>query len=132
MNKRIKGILTILVITMLSGALLTGCSDAEVVSSNLSVDADKFKVLRKVTFINTVTDEILYTVEGNFSIKADSTDNQLEITAKTGKDEYQKHFLGLSPTTVYIVEQREWVDANKYQFKIILKPSAVVPDVEVQ
>ncbi|EAC9290781.1 hypothetical protein B1N39_16430, partial [Listeria monocytogenes] len=90
--------------------LLAGCNDADVASNNLSKDADNFKILRKVTFINTVTDEVLYTVEGNFSITADTADNQLEITAKTGEDEFQKHFLGLSPTTVYIVEQQEWTE----------------------
>jgi hypothetical protein len=112
--------------------VLTGCDDAEVASHNLSKDADNFKILRKVTFINTVTDEVLYTVEGNFAIVADTEDNQLEITAKTGEDEFQKHFLGLSPTTVYIVEQLEWTEASKYRFKITLKPSALIPDVEVR
>lgn len=113
-------------------ALLTGCNDADVVSSNLSHDADNFKVQRRITFINTVSDEVLYTVEGNMAIVADTADNQLEITAQTGSDQYQKHFLGLSPTTVYIVEQLEWQDTNKYQFKITLKPSAVIPDVEIK
>lgn len=111
---------------------LIGCTDADIASSNLSEDADNFKVLRKVTFINTVSDEVLYTVEGNFSIRADTTDNQLEITAKTGNDEFQKHFLGLSPTTVYIVEQTEWIETNKHNFKITIKPSALVPEIEVR
>lgn len=132
MKKIKKVLLTILTLTLLSCTLLTGCTDAEVVSQNLSEDAENFKVLRKITFINTISDEILYTVEGNFSIKADTEDNQLEITAKTGEDEYQKHFLGLSPTTVYIVEQLEWTETNKYQFKITLKPSTIVPDVEIR
>lgn len=112
--------------------LLAGCNDADIVSSNLSHDADNFKVQRRITFINTVADEVLYTVEGNMAIAADTEDNQLEITAQTGSDQFQKHFLGLSPTTVYIVEQKEWQDTNKYQFKITLKPSAVIPDVEVK
>lgn len=106
--------------------------DADVVSSNLSKDAGNFKVLRRITFINTVTDEVLYTVEGNMAITADVADNQLEITAQTGDDQYQKHFLGLSPTTVYIVEQLEWKETNKYQFKITMKPSALIPEVEVK
>jgi hypothetical protein len=113
--------------------LLAGCNtESTVVSSNLSEDADNFKVQRKITFMNTVTDQVLYTVEGNFSIVADTADNQLEITAKTGSNEYQKHFLGLSPTTVYIVEQKDWVEANKYQFKITVKPSTLIPDIDVK
>lgn len=123
----------LILLTLLLGiGLMTGCNDADIVSNNISKDADNFKVQRRITFINTVSDEVLYTVEGNMAIVADTTDNQLEITAQTGSDQFQKHFLGLSPTTVYIVEQLEWQDVNKYQFKITLKPSAVIPEVEVR
>ncbi|MDZ5760666.1 hypothetical protein RAK27_18655 [Carnobacterium maltaromaticum] len=126
-----KKILILLTLVMGIG-LLSGCNDADVVSRNLSEDADNFKVQRRITFINTVSDEVLYTVEGNMAIVADTADNQLEITAQTGSNQFQKHFLGLSPTTVYIVEQLEWQDVNKYQFKITLKPSAIIPEVEVR
>ena len=123
-----------LAVTAVAGLLLlTGCMrDADIASYNLSTDADNFKVQRKVTFLNTITDEVLYTVEGNFAIVADTADNQLEITAKTGNDEFQKHFLGLSPTTVYIVEQLEWQEVNKHNFKITINPSALIPEVEVR
>lgn len=131
MKKTIKfGLL--LAVVCLSIAMFASCTEADVVSNNISNDADNFKVLRKLTFINTITDEVLYTVEGNFSITADTADNQLEITAKTGDDKYQKHFLGLSETTVYIVEQIKWQETNKYQFKITIKPSALIPDVDVE
>lgn len=121
-----------LLFTTLGIMLLAGCAnDADIASMNLSTDADNFKVLRKVTFINTVSDEVLYTVEGNFSINADMGDNQLEIVAQIGKDEFQKHFLGLSPTTVYIVEQLEWQEVDKYRFKINIKPSSLIPDVDI-
>lgn len=130
-RKSMKKILITLCL-MMGFCVFAGCNDADVASSNLSQDADNFKVMRKVTFINTVSDEVLYTVEGNFAIKADTEDNQLEITAKTGDDKFQKHFLGLSPTTVYIVEQLEWQETNKYNFKITIKPSALVPDVDVR
>ena len=66
------------------------------------------------------------------SIQADTEDNQLEITAKTGKDQFQKHIIGLSPTTVYIVQQQKWQTANQYRFKITWKPSTIVPDVEIR
>ena len=128
-----KKLISLSLIAVLGLLLLTGCvNDADIASQNLSTDADNFKVQRKVTFINTVTDEVLYTVEGNFAIVADTSDNQLEITAKTGNDEFQKHFLGLSPTTVYIVEQLEWQEANKHNFKITINPSSLIPEVEVR
>lgn len=128
MKKLIGALVALLMIVTLSGC----ARDSEIASQNISNDADNFKVLRKITFINTVSGEVLYTVEGNMSIKADTGDNQLEITAKTGKDKFQKHILGLSPKTVYIVQQQEWQTTNQYNFKITWKPSAVVPDVEIR
>lgn len=128
MKKLIGSLLALLMIVTLSGCV----RDSDIASQNISNDADNFKVLRKITFINTVSGEVLYTVEGNMSIKADTGDNQLEITAKTGKDKFQKHILGLSPKTVYIVQQQEWQATNQYNFKITWKPSAVVPDVEIR
>lgn len=120
-------------VALLAIVTLSGCArDSDVASRNISNDADNFKVLRKITFINTVSGEVLYTVEGNISIKADTADNQLEITAKTGKDKFQKHILGLSPKTVYIVQQLEWQEANQYNFQITWKPSTLVPDVEIR
>ena len=128
-----KKLISLSLTAVLGLLLLTGCAnDADIASHNLSTDADNFKVQRKVTFINTITDEVLYTVEGNFAIVADTSDNQLEITAKTGNDEFQKHFLGLSPTTVYIVEQLKWQEANKHNFKITINPSSLIPEVEVR
>lgn len=120
--------------TMALGLLgLVGCTtDSDVASHNLSKEADNFKVQRKITLINTVTDEILYTVEGNMSVYADTSDNQLEVTAKIGENEFKKDILGLSPTTIYIVEQVEWQEVNKYQYKVTIKPSTLVPDIEVK
>lgn len=128
MKKLIGALVALLMIVTLSGC----ARDSDVASRNISNDADNFKVLRKITFINTESGEVLYTVEGNMSIKADTGDNQLEITAKTGKDKFQKHILGLSPKTVYIVQQQEWQTTNQYNFKITWKPSTVVPDVEIR
>ena len=128
MKKLIGALVALLMIVTLSGC----ARDSDVASRNISNDADNFKVLRKITFINTESGEVLYTIEGNMSIKADTGDNQLEITAKTGKDKFQKHILGLSPNTVYIVQQQEWQTTNQYNFKITWKPSTVVPDVEIR
>lgn len=112
--------------------LLTGCStDADMASANLSKDADMFKVDRRIVFINGITDEYLLTIEGLCSIKADNTDSQLEVTCKTGPDEYKKHFLGLSDNVTYLVEQLEGRDVSLYQYKVIFRPTEIVPDVDL-
>ena len=46
----------------------TSCREADVVSSNVSKEADAFKVCRKITVINSRTDTIIYELQGIFSI----------------------------------------------------------------
>jgi hypothetical protein len=112
---------------------LAACSsDAHTASYNLSKDADDFKVNRKITFINGITNDIMLTVEGFCSINADGEDGQLEVTCKEGPDAYTKDFLGLSDNVTYIVEQVESKDVSLYHRKIFVKPESILPDIDVQ
>lgn len=108
----------------------TGCSsDADVASSNLSKDAEQFKIQRRVVFFNGITDTYLLSIEGRCSIEDDG--NQLEVTCKMGDDRYKKHFLGLSDNVSYFVEQMESADVSVDHYKVIFKPQSIIPDVDV-
>ncbi|GGL03460.1 beta-sandwich lipoprotein [Nocardia jinanensis] len=108
---------------------LTGCSsDADVVSKNLSKESDQFKINRRVVFFNGITDKYLLSIEGKCSIKDENS--QLEVTCKTGDDEYKKHFLGLSDNVSYFVEQLEDANVSRYHYKVIFKPETILPDVD--
>ena len=48
---------------------ITGCDSATTVSDNLSKEANEFKVKRRITFINLRTNEYLFQVTGNCSVK---------------------------------------------------------------
>ncbi|MCA2210592.1 beta-sandwich lipoprotein [Nocardia rosealba] len=119
----------IVAIAALSAITLTGCSsDADVVSENLSKESDQFKINRRVVFFNGITDKYLLSVEGKCSIKDEN--KQLEVTCKTGDDQYKKHFLGLSDNVSYFVEQLEPAEVDRYHYKVIFKPEVVLPDVD--
>lgn len=113
-----------------AGAIVaTGCSsDADVVSKNLSKESDQFKIDRRVVFFNGITDKYLLSIEGKCSIKDEN--NQLEVTCKTGDDEYKKHFLGLSDNVSYFVEQLESAEVSRYHYKVIFKPETILADVD--
>lgn len=49
----------ILLIIVLS-TILTGCSEAERVSYNLSLEADNFNVIRQLTVINCIEGDVLF------------------------------------------------------------------------
>lgn len=111
--------------------LLAGCSSAADVSSrNLSTDADNFKILRRITFTNAITDKILFTMEGRCSILDQG--GQLEVTCKVGPDKYKKNFFGKSDNTPYIVEQLEDAGVSEYRYKFTFAPSTLIPDIEVR
>lgn len=113
------------------GALLAGCStDAQVASENLSLAADQFEIDRRVVFFNGITDTYLLSIEGRCSIEDEGY--QLEVTCKIGPDAFKKHFLGLSDNVSYFVEQLETADVSEYHYRVIFKPSVIVPDVDAE
>lgn len=116
-----------LVSMMLLVLLLGACESAKnTVSQNISRDADEFRVVRRVVFYNSLTDTYIMEMTGNIAIDLDR-DNVIEVIAKIGPDEYQKHYLGLSDNVTYTVEQIGTVDASEYRYKMIFKPESILP-----
>ena len=110
-----------------------GCvDDATMASYNLSKASDQFEVLRRVVFMNGITDEYPLEITGRCSIKADRADRQLEVTCKTGAREYKKHYLGLSDNMSYFVEQLEPRSVSTHHYRVVFKPQAIVPDVDLR
>ena len=110
---------------------LTACStDADVVSENISKEAEQFGVARRVVFINNITGDYLLEIKGRCNIDVDEAEDQLEVTCKAAGGEYKKHFLGLNHTTTYVVEQVESSAVSADHYKVIFKPEAIIPDVD--
>ena len=110
----------------------TGCSDADVVSSNLSKDADYFKIERRIVFYNGITGDYMLSIEGLCSLGNNDSSKQLSVTCKTGADSYKKHFLGLSDNVTYFVEQIDSANVSPYNYKVVFKPSVIIPDIEIK
>lgn len=114
----------------LAGALsLAACTaDADVASENLSEAADNFEIMRRVVFVNGITDQYLLEVIGLCSISDDG--GQLEVTCKVGDSEYKKHFLGLSDNVTYFAEQVESANVSTNYYRVTFKPQTIVPDID--
>ena len=124
-NKILVGILII------GAFVLTGCgTDANIASHNLSKAAEQFEINRRVVFFNGITDTYLLSIEGRCSIE--NKGRQLDVTCKTGPNEYKKHYLGLSDNVSYFVEQLESKDLNVYHYKVIFKPASIIPDIDLK
>ncbi|WP_456152306.1 beta-sandwich lipoprotein [Paraburkholderia xenovorans] len=111
---------------------LSGCNDADVASQNLSKAADNFQINRRVVFYNGITGEYMLSIEGLCSIGNADKSREVSITCKTGPNSFKKHFLGLSDNVTYFVEQIDGADVSTYHYKVIFKPSVIVPDISVK
>lgn len=120
----------VLAVSFILGLALAGCeTDANVASRNLSKAAEMFQIERRVVFFNGITDTYLLSIEGRCSIEDQG--NQLEVTCKTSDTTFKKHFLGLSDNVSYFVEQLESSNVSTYRYKVIFKPSVIVPDIDL-
>lgn len=112
-------------------ASVAGCkSNADVVSHNLSKDADQFKVNRQIIFINGITDKYLMVIEGYCSLGNDDKPRELSVTCKTGPNQFKKDFVGLSDNVTYTVQQIDPLPESEYHYKVIFKPETIVPNFE--
>lgn len=111
---------------------LVGCaSDADIASHNLSKDADNFKVLRRIVFYNGITDSYILSLEGYCSLGNFDDAGELTVTCKS-EDGYKKHFLGLSDNVTFFAEQLDARNVSPNYYKVIFKPSEIIPDVEIR
>lgn len=112
------------------GAVLAGCTDADIASKNLSKAADNFEVNRRIVFYNGITDSYILSVEGLCSIGNDDKDGQVTITCKVGPNAYKKHFFYLSDNATVFAEQLEPADVSTYHYRVTFKPQTIIPDVD--
>lgn len=121
-----------LLASLLCVAVVAGCSsDASVASHNLSQAADNFEINRRVIFYNGINGEYMLTIEGLCSLDADAN-HKVSITCKTSPSTYKKHYLGLSDNVTYFIEQLEPAQANVYHYRVVFKPSVIVPDIQAK
>jgi major membrane immunogen (membrane-anchored lipoprotein) len=121
-----------LVLVMVLAILITGCTDADIASTNLSKAADSFEVNRRIVFYNGITGEYMLEIDGLCSLGNSDLSGELSVTCKTGDGLYKKHYLGLSDNVTYFVEQIESVEASPYYYRVIFKPSVIIPDIDLQ
>ena len=120
-------IILLCICTALMSISITGCTEAERVSYNISQDADNFNQIRQLTVINCIQGDVLFQMTGKMSISADTTDNQLEVIVEDEYGRYKKHFIGLSDNVTYVVEDITADSTYKYQYKLNFNPKMWIP-----
>lgn len=105
---------------------LVGCSQADRVSHNISKDADRFNVTRRLAVINARTDKPVFEIIGNFSIN-NNVNNELEIVCEVEQGKYKKHFVYLNEWTIYTVEDVSGAYVDNYHYEVNYLPEMFIP-----
>ena len=122
-----KKLITVILSGVLMVGALCGCTQADRVSYNISQEADRFNVTRRLAVINARSDKPVFELIGNFSIKTDSVDNQLEVTVEYEKGKYKKHFVYLNEWTIYTVEDVSGAFVDNYHYEVNYLPEMFIP-----
>lgn len=119
------------VVVALAMTACSGHSKADVASKNLSTAADNFEIQRHIVFFNGITDKYLLEITGLCSLGNNDNPGELSVTCKVGPNRYVKHFLGLSDNVSYFVEQIKSSDVSVDHYRVIFRPSVLVPDIQI-
>jgi hypothetical protein len=119
-------------IAIMAGMSACGASKADVAAHNLSLQAEQFKIPRRIVAINGITDKYLLVVTGYCSVETTNSalGGSLEITCqvtKDGKNKYYKDFLGLSDNVSYTVEQLNTAEVSISHYSILFRPETIIP-----
>lgn len=125
--------LLVLILVLGIGFSLSGCTSSERVARNLNLEAEEFRLLRRIAAVNGITDKPIFEIVGYCSIETSESyaAGMLEIVCKVNEDEYTKHFVYLSDNVMIVVEQLEGVDVPRYHYQIIFAPQALLPIPEI-
>jgi hypothetical protein len=122
-----------LISTVLFGA--ESCeNDSDVVSKNLSTDADNYKVFRQIVVYNGITGEYMLEVKGFCALGNEDSAGSVSYTCKVGgdmgSDGYIKDIIKKSDNVTVWAHQLEPVNVSPDYYKVTLKPTTIVPDFE--
>lgn len=110
----------------------TACSsDSDVASRNLSKDADNYKVLRQIVVYNAITDKYILEVNGFCALGNNDGVSQVSYTCKT-KEGIIKDIIKRSDNTFVFVHQLSPRQVSTDYYKVILKPTEIVPQFEIR
>ena len=125
-TKRMISLLLVLVVCIGMITTFSGCSQADRVSTNISKEADRFNVTRRLVVINARSDKPVFELIGNFSLSNNST-SELEITCEVGNGLYKKHYVYLNEWTIYTVEDVSGAYVDNYHYEVNYLPEMIIP-----
>lgn len=111
--------------------LITSCTkEAEDINRNLDTDADNFRIARKVTFVNGITDKVILQIEGFCSVDP-GDGNRMRVTCKDDQGKFIRHALGKADNVFWFYEQIQAANVSKSHYRFVIRPESLIPDVDI-
>ena len=116
-----KKIIALLLAVVLLAVLFCGCTQAEKISANLSKEADKLNITRKITVINVRNNEVLYEIIAKCSLQNEGH-SELVVISEVAEGQYKKDFIYLSDWITYVVQDVTGTYTDPYHYEINILP----------
>lgn len=111
---------------------LAGCQKkSDVVSENISNDADNYKVYRHIVVYNGITDKYILEVEGYCSLGNDDPDFMVTYTCKGENGKYIKDIIEKSDNTFVFAHQVRPINESDRHVKVNIRPETLIPDFNI-
>lgn len=111
---------------------LTGCSTAaDTANYNLSQAAENFEVPRRIVGINTITDSILWSVEGFCSYENDGNEIEAICLLDRQTGEISRTTMGKADNVTFVSTQLMGVKVDMFRPRIIFRPETIVPNFDL-
>lgn len=124
-----KYLLMIVALLSLVGVLSACSSAADTASNNVSKACENFECPRRVTGINGITDNVLFTVEGFCSYETGG--NTYDVTCKDPDGKIERTTMAKSDNVTIIVTPLSGIDADTFRSRIIFRPETIVPNFDL-
>lgn len=118
--------------------LMTGCasdSQADVAMENNRVAAENMEILRRIVFVNTITDTYLLEIEGLCSWEL--AGSKVDVICKTGvaedgQMETVRHSIIRSDNVSVVVEQLEANAVDTFHYRVMFRPEIIAPYIDIE
>lgn len=123
-------VISAIVVSLVACFALSGCNtQADTVNYNLDKEAESFRVARNISFVNGITDKEMLRVTGFCSLEYDTL--KIDVTCKD-KGQFLRHTLAKSDNVFVVSEQIENATVSDIHYKFLIRPGALIPDLELQ
>lgn len=125
----LKKIAFLLVMLTIALSLSSCTSAADTASKNVSRACENFECPRRVTGINGITDNVIFTVEGFCSYETGG--DTYDITCRQPDGKVERTTMAKSDNVTVLVTPLEGIDADTFRSRIIFRPESIVPNFDL-